>query len=127
MAGNRYRSVENPEMDDRVEAVLQILEEVWNKPVSIDSLAKSVHLSIVRLEHLFKYETGTSIRRWVMDHRLSSAASLLETSRLSVKEISHEVGFNDPRNFNRSFARRFGCSPSVYRQQNRTAYKEEEV
>jgi transcriptional regulator GlxA family with amidase domain len=102
-------------MDDRVITVLNTLEEAWNKPIAKNSLAKSVNLSLVRLQHLFKHETGKSITCWVMDHRLSSAARLLLKSSLSIKEIAHQVGFSDPRNFNRSFTHRFGCAPSTFR------------
>jgi len=91
-----------------VEAVLKIVEECWSQPLRVGDLAELVGLSPVRLQHLFKQETGTSVRRSLLDRRLSEAKHLLISSNASVKEICFRVGFGDQANFQASFKKRFG-------------------
>jgi len=102
-------------MDNRVLKVREILDLCWMKPIHVSDLAQRVDLSTAYLQHLFKRETGTSIRQFVMARRLTTAARLLKVSRLSVKEVCYRVGFGNPANFHRSFKGRYGVGPAVYR------------
>ena len=47
--------------------------------------------------------------------RIERAKYLLETSFLSVKEITHIVGINDESHFVRDFKRIYGVPPTLYR------------
>lgn len=47
--------------------------------------------------------------------RIEKAKHLLETSFLSVKEITHLVGLNDESHFVRDFKKAYGVSPTPYR------------
>lgn len=98
-----------------MEAVLKIVEECWSQPLRVGDLAELVGLSPVRLQHLFKQETGTSVRRSLLDRRLSEAKHLLISSNASVKEICFRVGFGDQANFQASFKKRFGLTPRAFR------------
>jgi AraC-like DNA-binding protein len=80
-------------------------------------LAARIHLTPPALRRLFKYETGVCFREWLTEQRLQRAAHLLSTSFLSVKEITHSVGYEHPSSFIRAFERRFTQAPSSYRQQ----------
>jgi AraC-like DNA-binding protein len=46
---------------------------------------------------------------------MQRASTLLENTFMSVKEISHEVGFRDVSHFVRDFKKLFGTSPTSYR------------
>ena len=46
---------------------------------------------------------------------MEKAKYLLETSFLSVKEITHRVGLNDESHFVRDFKIAYGLSPTLYR------------
>lgn len=62
---------------------------------------------------------GTSFSEFVREERLKRARRMLLGSRfdhLRISEIAYSVGFNDLSYFNRSFRRRFGCSPGEMRE-----------
>ncbi len=47
--------------------------------------------------------------------RIEEAKQLLETSDISVEEIGHAVGYEDPTSFRRLFKRKAGLAPAAYR------------
>ncbi len=47
--------------------------------------------------------------------RVEEAKQLLETSDISVEEVSHAVGYEDPTSFRRLFKRKGGMTPAAYR------------
>ena len=53
--------------------------------------------------------------------RLERAKHLLDTSFLSVKEITHSVGLNDESHFVRDFKKAYGASPTLYRMRSNGA------
>ncbi|MBP3742789.1 MAG: helix-turn-helix transcriptional regulator, partial [Treponema sp.] len=55
---------------------------------------------------------------FVSDKRLEKARQLLESTDLSIKEITAEVGYNDQNYFSRIFKNKYGLSPKEYRKVN---------
>jgi transcriptional regulator GlxA family with amidase domain len=78
-------------------------------------LAARIQLTPSRLRRLFKQETGMCLGEWLTEQRLQRAAHLLVNSYMSVKEITHSVGYEHPSSFIRAFERRFTQAPSSYR------------
>jgi AraC-like DNA-binding protein len=74
----------------------------------------------VRYVHLLLEETGRSFSEHVLEKRLIHAYKLLlSPTWLSTRiaDIAFETGFSDLSHFNRSFRRRFGCTPRDVRAQ----------
>ncbi len=63
----------------------------------------------------FKEATGHTPIAYVQRIRVERAKRLLETSRMSVEEISWAVGYEDPASFRRLFKRLTGLAPGEYR------------
>jgi len=101
--------------ETRVQRIIRIVES--GPARTIRDLALEINLSPSHLQRLFKHETGVSIGEWLCEQRLRRAASLLEKSYLSVKEIAHTVGYQHPSSFIRAFERRFTQAPARYRKQ----------
>jgi AraC-like DNA-binding protein len=80
-------------------------------------LAARVRLTPSALRRLFKHETGVRFGEWITERRLQRAAYLLADSFLSIKEITHAVGYEHPSSFIRAFERRFTLPPTSYRAQ----------
>jgi AraC-like DNA-binding protein len=55
------------------------------------------------------------VQNFVEQQRMLAARRMLVEARLSVKEIAHAVGFEDPFYFSRRFTRQFGVSPTGLR------------
>ena len=85
--------------------------------VSLAELSQSVNLSVWRLCHIFKSDTGMPPIRYLRLLRMEKAKDLLESSFLSVKEIAYQVGMNDESHFVRDFKSTYGFSPALYRSQ----------
>ena len=99
--------------DRRVQKVLAILER--DLVVDIGELSKRVNLSPSRLEHLFKEQMGLALGNHVLQCRLRTAAKLLQSTEMRIKEIAYVVGYEHPSNFMRAFKNKFGTTPSDHR------------
>lgn len=104
-------------VDQRVEKILKVMRDDLREELSLAGLAHSVNLSVWRLSHIFRAEVGMSPIQYLKVLRIEKAKHLLETSFLSVKEITHIVGLNDESHFVRDFKKAYGVSPTPYRLQ----------
>ena len=102
-------------MDPRIERVVYLIENNLASQLHIIAIARSVGLSLSRLQHLFKEETGTTIRKYQQELRLKRARELLVTTHMSIKEIVVAVGAADKSHFVREFTKSCGLSPRRYR------------
>ena len=63
----------------------------------------------------FRSATGYQPMDYVHAIRIEEAKQLLETNDISVEEIGHAVGCQDPTSFRRLFTRKAGLTPAAYR------------
>jgi AraC-like DNA-binding protein len=103
-------------VDRRVLRVLETVEAATT--FAIRELAAESRLSPAYLQRLFKNQTGICMGEWLSEQRLQRAAYLLSNSHLSIKEISHAIGYEHTSSFIRAFERRFLQAPAPYRKQN---------
>lgn len=102
-------------MDPRVKEAIELMETNLKAKLSADHVAQELGLSVSRLQHLFKHDTGTTLIRYLQEVRVERARKLLEETHLSVKQIVSEVGAGDTSHFNRVFRKAQGLSPKRYR------------
>ncbi|MGO4350235.1 helix-turn-helix domain-containing protein [Paenibacillus sp. MCAF9] len=102
-------------LDPRIELALQYLSQHMEQPIRIEELARSVGLSLSRLSHLFKQETGTSVVEHLNHLRLQQAALLMEHMGRSATEAALDVGFNNYNHFAALFRKSYGVSPRTYK------------
>jgi AraC family transcriptional regulator of arabinose operon len=100
-------------MDHRVQFVLALLSTSRHRHLT--DLAADVGLSVSRLSHLVKAETGRAIGEHIRVTRLRQAAELLLLSPAGKKEIAFAVGFRRTSHFVQAFRRAFGRTPGQYR------------
>ena len=82
----------------------------------LDRLAHQAGLSTSHVSHQFRRHLGVSPKRWILRRRMASArALLLAQPHTSIAEVAERCGFGDPYQFSRTFSRRMGCPPSVWR------------
>ena len=103
--------------DRRIQIVVMLLENNWNKQIAVAEIARLVNLSPSRLAHLFKSEMDLSMQQYLTRLRLVNARRQLETSFLSVKEIAAAVGFSSVARFVACFKSFVGFTPGQYRKQ----------
>jgi AraC-like DNA-binding protein len=101
--------------DLRISKILKIVE--YDPSKSIQALSRLANLSSSRLCHLFKAQTGNSLKSFLSDQRLEKAATLLLTTEMRIKEISYAVGYCQEPSFVRAFRKKFDHSPTSYRRE----------
>ena len=99
--------------DRRIAAVLEIIER--QPTVSIAALAAAVDLGLSRLRHLFRKEVGVGLAGLLLNARLDKTAELLRTTHRRISDIAYDLGFSDSGLFDKRFHRRFGMTPTTYR------------
>ncbi|HZC38957.1 MAG TPA: helix-turn-helix transcriptional regulator, partial [Sphingomicrobium sp.] len=102
----------------RLQAIKGDILSSLQDELMLDDVAARHRLSPRYVRMLFESE-GTSFSEFVREERLKRAHRMLISRRFDhyrISEIAYEVGFNDLSYFNRSFRRRFGCSPGETRE-----------
>ncbi len=85
------------------------------EPLSLDQVSAKVGVSPFYFCKLFKRETGQTFSEYVNRQRVEWAKQKLQKPDTSVTEIAYDVGYQSLSQFNRSFRRFVGNSPSGYR------------
>ncbi len=99
---------------DVVKAV-QYINEHYAENLSLDILAKHIHMNSFYFSTFFKKQTGKNFKDYLNQVRMTRAMELLMTTNKKSYEIADEVGFKDYRYFNEIFSRHYGKTPTVYR------------
>ena len=86
----------------------------FRRDIRLADLAGTLGLSEWACSRFFKKNTGNSFTDYVTMLRLGDACKLLSSSDMSVTDICYEVGYANVSNFNRTFLRLRGLTPSAY-------------
>jgi signal transduction histidine kinase/ligand-binding sensor domain-containing protein/DNA-binding response OmpR family regulator len=105
---------EQPSLEDEFLMTIQslILDRLDDVLLSVDDLAKAVHLSHTQMYRKLKALTGKTPTLFIRSIRLQKGHELLASTHLNVSEVTYEVGFKDPNYFSRVFQKEFGILPS---------------
>ena len=87
----------------------------------VGEYAQMCHMSKYHFIREFKKLTGQSPIRYRNALCMSRAAELLESTTMSVGEISAAVGIDNPLYFSKKFKDFYGLSPAAYRHTNKNA------
>lgn len=88
-----------------------------DEPLPLGIVARQAGLSESHFCRVFKEITGLTLTDYVTRARISWARKELLRPATRVSEIAFQVGFQSLSQFNRSFAKINGCSPSTWREQ----------
>ncbi len=92
----------------------ELVEETYTQRKSVSYYSEQLKVTSATLNRRVKEELGQSVMQ-VINERLAIASRVeLRTGEKSIKEVSFEMGFDDPLYFSRFFKKHFGSSPSQY-------------
>jgi AraC-like DNA-binding protein len=101
--------------DRRIVLAVEYVHENLGRPLPVDELAAVAGMSRYHFSRVFAAVTGLSPTRYVREARCERAALLLATTRLPVKAIAAESGFENTAYFCRVFRQITSLTPSEYR------------
>ncbi len=105
-----------PTINPRVAAVLEYVEDNHSRSsCRLETVAQTLRVSRSYLSRLVLRETGRTFNRHLQLARMNTAARLLQTSSLSVKEISAATGYEHVPSFDRQFRKHFRMTPGEFR------------
>lgn len=111
--GNQNNSIGSKER--LIDQFLGLLEKKHNVATSISFYAHEIGITPVYLNRLVKEKYGKSVSEFINEKTIVEAKRILQFSSDSVKEISFQLGFEDPSYFSRFFKNHVGITPLSYR------------
>ncbi len=97
------------------------LEAEFTRTRQVEHYARALDCSVRTLTRASLTATGRTAKQLVDDRVALEAKRLLAESDLPVGEIGDRLGFTEPTNFGRFFARTVGSSPGQFRAESRRA------
>jgi AraC family transcriptional activator of pobA len=92
--------------------MLTMRYKTWKSP---GEYAGALHLSLSYLNEAVKETTGFTVSYWIQQEIVLEAKRLLYYSACNVKEIAHELGYEDHTYFSRMFKKMVGKTPGEFR------------
>lgn len=92
-----------------------LLEQQYTKQHLASFYAEALHMDIKKLNRICREATGLTVFELLQERLLTESKIQLQTSALSVKELSYQLGFNDPAFFGRFFKKHTGYTPAAFR------------
>lgn len=101
--------------DTVVNSIIEYLTDNVNQKFTLDEIASKYNYSKSYLHTKFKTKTGYPLLVFFNLKKVQKACELLNYTDMSIKEISFEVGFEDPLYFSRIFKNFMEKSPRQYK------------
>ncbi|HEY5462774.1 MAG TPA: AraC family transcriptional regulator [Hanamia sp.] len=98
-----------------IKRFLDLLEANFSKERSVKFYAAKLAMHPNSFNALIKKHTGLTAKESIQNRVLIETKYLLHSTNLSIKEISNQVGFNDPNYFTSFFTKSENISPGNYR------------
>jgi two-component system response regulator YesN len=98
-----------------VRDAMRYIEAHCTQTLSLEQVAKQVHLNPSYFSTIFKKETKHNFSDYLVNCRIDEAKRLLRESNLKITQICFAVGYNDNKHFAKIFIKSVGMKPSAYR------------
>lgn len=94
--------------------VVDYLTQHYGEQITLEEIARVMHLNPNHLATVFKKETGQTIFGVLKQMRMERAGQLILEGNLPLSEIASQVGYNSLDRFSRNFRDFMGLPPSRY-------------
>ena len=99
----------------KLKAVKVFIEDHLAEQLSLEVIAKAVHICPSHFTALFKKSTNQSPHQYLMERRIEKAKSLLINAKMPIAEVAFNVGFSDQSHLTRLMRRYTGLTPRMLR------------
>jgi len=97
-----------------VRKAIDFIDANYNKPITLEMMARETAMSKFHFSRLFKKHVGLSFKQILNRRRITAAKVLILQSGYNVTEAGFAVGFNDASYFARVFRDVEGLSPKFF-------------
>lgn len=120
---NALQSIAEPPSDkaQHLRKAVKLIENRYHEPLTIERLAAYCNINRSYLCRLFKGTYGIGPKEYLLNFRMSIAASLLCNSQTSIKVVGISVGYENQLHFSKAFKQVHGLSPAKWRLENSQA------
>lgn len=101
---------------DSIKDILSYCAEHFTETITLDSVAKALHLSKYYISHVISERMGVSFTKFLSSMRVEYACTLLDKG-VDITDVCFSSGFSSVRNFNRVFLAYQGVPPRKYAKQ----------
>ncbi|MBQ7821911.1 MAG: AraC family transcriptional regulator [Clostridia bacterium] len=98
-----------------IQKATDFIKQNYQRPISLDDIAKSAAMSRSYLSSTFKTVTGVSPYNFLSATRIEKAVELLKDTDKTVMDIAFECGFTSLTSFNKLFKQLIGITPTELR------------
>lgn len=99
-----------------VQKAIKFIHDNMESEISLGNIADHVGINTSYLIRMFKAELEVTPLQYLTALRMERAKELLLDPKLTVKQISDQLGYSDIRSFVRFFKKAEGCTPNEYRE-----------
>ena len=104
--------------------MLAFLQENYARKLTLQDIAQAGAVSTRECLRCFQNSIHQSPIEYLTEYRIQAAAKLLESTELSVTEISMRTGWGSGSYFTKTFREIRGKTPNAYRKEYRALQKE---
>ncbi|HEY1165524.1 MAG TPA: AraC family transcriptional regulator [Chitinophaga sp.] len=104
----------NLQRTDKINEIYHYTFNNFTNPISIEEVAKAVHISPHSFCRYFKTRTSKTYFEFLAELRIGYACKLILENGMSIAQVCYSSGFNNVANFNRKFKELTGKTPLQY-------------
>ena len=114
LASDAYQPGRHEIFDNRMAKVILFLTHNYQNQVRLEEVAGIAGMHPTAFCRYFKDNTGKQVSTYLNELRVGFACRLLIEGTMQVSQICYETGFNNLSNFNRTFRKITGMTPTQY-------------
>ncbi|HRN56960.1 MAG TPA: AraC family transcriptional regulator [Agriterribacter sp.] len=116
MYNEKYAPPGGKVVKDELNVAIDFMKRNISEVLTVEKIAAEANLSVSHFTFLFKKKTGFTPIEYFNHLKIQQACQYLLFTKLRIKEISYELGIDDPYYFTRMFTKVMGMSPNIYRE-----------
>lgn len=114
----------NSDSYDTLYKIIKYCTDNYKTNLTLESVADALNISKYYVSRLINSKLSLNFNEYINNLRISEASNLLLKTDMKIADISEDVGFETIRSFNRVFRQLNGCSPSDYRECDKSVRKQ---
>ena len=103
---------------DNMDRMLNYIHQNYHTKIRLEDIAEAGNVSRSRCSPIFRKYMHTTPIEYVNNYRLEISRGYLQDRSISIASIASACGFSGQSYYTKLFVRRYGCTPSEYRNAN---------